>query len=216
MHHIRRAALLSALVAILASVFAMPAAAGSPFVERYSDKGREAIADGGDCSFDGTVDRCEFTFIRAHDGWVKNNGEVLRGTILCLEQGVDSYNTVTDEWSLDIRSGCGPAAVSIAKDLSSASASGTITVDREQCDNDGCQTDGSVPVDLTLEVEGWGDLGSSRNHFVDEWGGCRISGNGRGTFNEGDAAATVDSVAVDIGYGHIAEGRSKFSVACRG
>jgi hypothetical protein len=216
MKPIRRAALLMALVAMLVTVFALPATAASPFLDRFSDKGREAIADGFDCEFDGRVETCEFVFIRAHDGWINNNGDVLRGEVLCIDRGVDVYDTQTDQWSARIQRGCSPASVAIAKDLSSATASGDVDVELEECADDECQVVGSDTLSVRLRVDGYGDISSSRGSWVDTFGTCRAAGNYRGTFNEGEPSASVDGAAVEVGYGHIAKGRSKFSLRCGG
>jgi hypothetical protein len=214
MKPIRRAALLMALVAMLVTVFALPATAASPFLDRFSDKGREAIADGFDCEFDGRVETCEFVFIRAHDGWINNNGDVLRGEVLCIDQGTDTYDTQTDEWSARVLHGCSPATVSIAKDLSSATASGNVDVDEEVCSGDSCEVVGSETLAVELRVDGYGDTFASRGNWVDTFGTCRAAGNYRGTINEGEPRASVDGSTVEVGYGHIAKGRSKFSLRC--
>lgn len=216
MRSIRRAALLTALVAMLVTVFALPASASSPFLDRFSDKGREAIADGFDCDFDGRVETCEFVFIRAHDGWINNNGDVLRGEVLCVDKGVDIYDTQTDQWSARIMRGCSPASVDIARDLGTATAFGDVDVALEECADDECEVVGSDTLAVRLRVDGYGDISSSRGSWVDTFGTCRAAGNYRGTFNEGEASASIDGEMAEVGYGHIAKGRSKFSLRCGG
>ena len=67
---------------------------------------------------------------------------------------------------------------------------------------------------VRLRVDGYGDISSSRNNWVDTFGTCRAAGNARATFNEGEATASVGGSSVDVGYAHIAKGRSKSSIRC--
>ena len=132
------------------------------------------------------------------------------------DKGVDIYDTQTDQWSARIMRGCSPASVDIAKDLGTASAFGDVDVELEECADDECQVVGSDTLTVRLRVDGYGDISSSRGSWVDTFGTCRAAGNYRGTFNEGEASASIDGAAAEVGYGHIAKGRSKFSLRCGG
>jgi hypothetical protein len=215
MFQFRKTVLFSALVAIMLVALAAPVAAASPFVENYQDKGRAGIAGNGDCTFGpGGDESCHFINLFAQTGWIKEGQVRHKGETVCVTRGKYELDGATGDFTDTIEQGCGPANVSVARDLSSASASGTIATDIcvvTQATDDECVPAGTGSIGLNLDWTAVEPAYSNRGSWTETFGECVLKDQFRGTYRPADVSGKVGGMEV---FGDIAKGQAKFSVRC--
>ena len=215
MYKFRSASLLAAAVALMLVALSGPVAAGSPFIEDYQDKGRAGIAGNGDCTFDpGTGDEsCFWVDVFAQTGWIKEGGVRHKGGTVCIFMSEFEYDASEDLVTDVISEGCGSASVAVAKDLSTASADGTIELDvcNYDSETDACIPDGTRDVDVDLEWDAEGPLFSNRGTYTETFGGCTYKERFRGTFKPAEVEGTI--AGHDL-FGEVAKGAAKRSFRC--
>ena len=175
MFRIRSATLLAAAVALLLVALSGPVAAGSPFVVNYAAKGRAGFAGNGDCSFAPGPgnESCFFVDVFAQTGWIKEGNVRHKGETICVFISEFEYDAGSDTVTDIISQGCGPASVSVAKDLSQASANGTIRA--QKCNYNGetdeCTPAGTVDIPVELSWRAVDSAYSNRGTFTETFGG---------------------------------------------
>jgi hypothetical protein len=194
----RRVSLIFAFV-FIAALFTQYGANAATSTYHFSTKGPGADGDWSSCSGTGVVS-CTETYINAADQITKDNGSTVTGGAIFID--IFSYHCTRHACYFDSdRSGVGSATVSVSTKLTSASASGTLSM--VLCDqNFNCVDDGTS--DIAASWTGYGGLTKQSGSFRYKDSTSSYSERFSGTFRNADGTATVDGAnAGDLNFAEI-------------
>jgi len=215
---------LVALLLPLAAATSLADTGPASEVFKFSSNGYSASADEGQCTAEGDIVTCTFTFISVFSGNRREQGSgAIHGTEVCYSTGTDVFNQVTGEGISSIQeNGCtqdpGEGTV-IERDLSAATiAPTTITLETFSCDEIECGPTGEtrdVTVEGTFTATSAAFRSSNRNVFDD--GICVFRDSSRGTSRGAMFSGTVDGQPLELGengFAQIMQGTFSFSQKC--
>ena len=173
-------------LAVMSVVLLATPASAARVVIKFRDKGATAVVSDCPAANASPGTKCVAFVATASKLRVRENGEVTRFPSLSLEK---FRVTITDTGFVAVPVAFGVAdnvKLSVADNLSSASASGVVPV--QQCDRNGCRTT-NYPVSFSLHANAPATSNSGRD--VEKMGECKIIDRFNFVSRTADGSATV-------------------------
>lgn len=219
----RRIGLFVVVAGLLTVALAAPVSAATTFLEREAEKGSSAWGSSGDCvdEPDGSY-ACSWRDAGAFDGWSRFNGDRFKGRRVCVSFVEIAYDASTGVEQDRYRSGCASGTVTIARDLSVATAAATgIPLQLQECTWDSSTDDftcadpvpaGSVDASLTLTAQS--PLSRSSFRARDQFESCTNVYTSKGSHRYATGTATIDGEAFALEDGDISSGTNRSTFSC--
>jgi hypothetical protein len=218
----RAATVVAVLSTVLILLLSTSTLAASPIIDAGQQKGRSADAWTGSCVTDpDTGDRtCRNASAWVLTGWSRLNGERSREPRACVSVGQSEYDSSEDIWYDSYEYGCADdGSAVVARDLRSASGSGTAQTTLEECVDDGddyvCEDGPGREISFAVEWTGDGPLNRGSYRYTDRTGDCRSTDSGNGTSRSGTATGTIDGQDLDFEEAYLNDGSYKYTYVCK-